>query len=348
MMKRWLFILLCPFFCFSAKAEEGFDMGEYLFGHIGDSYEWHITSIAGHHISIPLPCIVFGETNGPAVFLSNRLEDGEKYKGYYIPSEGANAGKIVEDAPDGTQVCPIDISITKNVAALMISAIILLWLILACSRWYRRHDVTNEPPTGVAALLEPVIMMIDDEVIKDSIGPGYEKFSPYLLTAFFFILINNLMGIVPFFPGGANVTGNIAVTMALALFTFVAVNLFGSKHYFKDIFWPDVPLFLKAIPIMPVIEFIGMLTKPFSLMIRLFANILAGHVLILSVVALVFISATLGPVLFGSLSFVAVLFGIFMDCLELLVAFIQAYVFTMLSAVFIGLAHPQVAEAEKK
>lgn len=346
-MKRFLFIFFCAFACFGARAEEGFDMSSYLFGHIGDAYEWHITSIAGHEISIPLPCIVWGKTNGPAVFLSSRLEGGEKYKGYYIPAEGDNAGKIVEDAPDGTQVCPIDISITKNVAALMISAVILLWLILACSRWYRRHDVTHEAPTGVAALLEPVIVMIDDEVIKDSIGPGYEKFSPYLLTAFFFILINNLMGIVPFFPGGANVTGNIAVTMALALFTFIAVNLFGSKHYFKDIFWPDVPLFLKAIPIMPLIEFIGMLTKPFSLMIRLFANILAGHVLILSVVALVFISATLGPVLFGSMSLVAVLFGIFMDCLELLVAFIQAYVFTMLSAVFIGLAHPQVAETGK-
>ena len=339
-MKKWLLILaLCLLpATLCAAEEEQFDMGPYLFGHIGDSYEWHITEIGGHELSIPLPCIVWGKTNGPAVFISSRLHGGEQYKGYFIPSEGDYAGKIVEKAADGTLVRPFDISITKNVLAVMISGALLVWLILACARWYRRHDVLKEAPSGIAALLEPVIVMIDEEVIKDSIGEGYERFSPYLLTAFFFILINNLLGIVPFFPGGANVTGNIAVTMALALFTFVAVNLFGTKHYFKEIFWPDVPAFLKVIPIMPLIEFIGMLTKPFSLMVRLFANILAGHVLILSVVALVFISAKMGPVLFGSMSFVAVLFGIFMDCLELLVAFLQAYVFTMLSAVFIGLS----------
>lgn len=348
-MKKWLLILaLCLLpATLCAAEEEQFDMGPYLFGHIGDSYEWHITEIGGHELSIPLPCIVWGKTNGPAVFISSRLHGGEQYKGYFIPSEGDYAGKIVEKAADGTLVRPFDISITKNVLAVMISGALLVWLILACARWYRRHDVLKEAPSGIAALLEPVIVMIDEEVIKDSIGEGYERFSPYLLTAFFFILINNLLGIVPFFPGGANVTGNIAVTMALALFTFVAVNLFGTKHYFKEIFWPDVPAFLKVIPIMPLIEFIGMLTKPFSLMVRLFANILAGHVLILSVVALVFISAKMGPVLFGSMSFVAVLFGIFMDCLELLVAFIQAYVFTMLSAVFIGLAHPKETEPSK-
>lgn len=318
-----------------------FDMQEYIFGHVLDSYEWHITSWKGHEVAIPLPVILIDRQEGVNVFMSNRLEHGQRYKGYYIASEGKYKGKIVRDASDSTQLRPFDLSITKNVLALMVSAVLLLWLILASSRWYRRHDVLKEAPTGVAALLEPVIVMIDEEVIKSSIGEGYEKFSPYLLTAFFFILINNLLGIVPFFPGGANVTGNIAVTFALALFTFLAVNIFGNKHYFKEIFWPDVPLFLKAIPIMPLIEFVGMFTKPFSLMIRLFANILAGHILLLSVIAIVFITAKLGPVLNGSLSFVAVLFGVFMDCLELLVAFIQAYVFTMLSAVFIGMAHPK-------
>lgn len=355
-MKR-LIVILLSLLCFSlafvsageapsaAAEDDGFDMSSYLFGHIGDSYEWHITSLAGHEISIPLPCIVWGRVNGPALFMSSKLEGEKEYKGYFIPSEGDYSGKIVERAEDGSLVRPFDISITKNVFAIMLSAVLLLWLILSCARWYRRHDAMKEAPSGIAGLLEPVIMMIDEEVIKDSIGEGYEKFSPYLLTAFFFILVNNLLGIVPFFPGGANVTGNIAVTMALALFTFIAVNLFGTKHYFKEIFWPDVPAFLKVIPIMPLIEFIGMLTKPFSLMVRLFANILAGHVLILSVVALIFISAKMGAVLFGSMSLVAVLFGIFMDCLELLVAFIQAYVFTMLSAVFIGLAHPKTSEA---
>lgn len=240
---------------------------------------------------------------------------------------------------DGSR--PLDISITKNVLGLLIASAILIVLILLCARWYRTHDPLKEAPKGLAGLLEPVIVMIEQDVIKDAVGPEYRKYSPYLLTAFFFILINNLMGIVPFFPGGANVTGNIAVTLVMALFTFFMVNLFGNKHYWKEILWPDVPLFLKAIPIMPVIEILGMFTKPFSLMIRLFANMLAGHIMLLSVIGLIFLTAAMGPVLNGSLSFVAVLFGIFLDCLELLVAFIQAYVFTMLSAVFIGLAHPQ-------
>ena len=199
----------------------------------------------------------------------------------------------------------------------------------------------KEAPTGIAALLEPVIVMIENDVIKDAVGPEYRRFSPYLLTAFFFILINNLMGIFPVFPGGANITGNIAVTLVLALFTFFMVNLFGNKHYYKDIIWPDVPIFLKAIPIMPVIEIIGMFTKPFSLMIRLFANMLAGHIMLLSTLAVIFLTAKMGPVLNGSLSFVSALFGIFLDLLEVLVAFIQAYVFTMLSSVFIGLAHQE-------
>ena len=318
-------------------------MKEYLFGHIMDSYWWHITEIGGRELSIPLPVIAFTREHGAQVFLSSRIEhEGSSYNGLSIaPSLAPYEGKLVETLSDGSTVRPIDLSITKNVLALMISAAILVWLILACSRWYLRHDVLKESPTGIAALLEPVIVMINDEVIKDSIGEGYEKYSPYLLTAFFFILINNLLGIVPFFPGGANVTGNIAVTLALALFTFLAVNIFGSKHYYKDIFWPDVPVFLKAIPIMPVIEFIGVFTKPFSLMIRLFANILAGHILLLSVIGMIFITAKMGAVLNGSLSVVAVIFGVFMDCLELLVAFIQAYVFTMLSSVFIGMAHPK-------
>lgn len=325
-----------------AFAADGFDMKGYLFGHIQDSYEWHITGWKGRELSIPLPCIVFGRHNPPAVFLSSRLENGGSYRGYAIAAEGRYEGKIVETDPaDGKQVRPVDISITKNVLALFVSAVILLALILGCTRWYRRHDVLKEPPGGIAGLLEPLIVMIDEDIVKGNIGEGYEKYSPYLLTVFFFILVNNLMGMIPIFPGGANVTGNITVTMALALFTFIAVNLFGNKHYFKDIFWPDVPSFLKVIPIMPLIEFIGIFTKPFSLMVRLFANIMAGHILILSVIAMVFITAGMGAVMNGSLSVVAVLFGVFLDCLELLVAFIQAYVFTMLSAVFISMAHPE-------
>ena len=170
-----------------------------------------------------------------------------------------------------------------------------------------------------------------------------------LLTAFFFIFINNLLGIVPFFPGGANITGNIAVTFAMAMFTFLAVNLFGNKHYYKDIFWPDVPAFLKIFPLMPLIEIIGLFTKPFSLMVRLFANILAGHMMILGVVAVVFLTVELGAAMNSGLTVIAVLFGVFMDVLELLVAFLQAYIFTMLSSVFIGLSRQHAGkEGEEK
>ena len=317
------------------SGDEPLDMEEYIFGHISDAYEWHIATVRGKHISIPLPCIIID--NGVHVFSSSRLAHGASYEGYCIAPKGqAHEGKIVR-ASDGKR--PFDISITKNVCGLIIDSIILVVLILLCARWYRKHDVLKEAPTGLAALLEPVIMTIENDVIKDAVGPDYKRFSPYLLTAFFFILINNLMGIVPVFPGGANITGNIAVTFVLAMFTFLMVNLFGNKHYWKDILWPDVPVFLKAIPLMPAIEILGMFTKPFSLMIRLFANMLAGHIMLLSTVALIFLTAKMGAVLNGSLSFVAVVLGIFLDCLEVLVAFIQAYVFTMLSSVFIGLAH---------
>ncbi|WP_373826939.1 F0F1 ATP synthase subunit A, partial [Bacteroides heparinolyticus] len=203
-------------------------------------------------------------------------------------------------------------------------------------------------PGGFVGFMEMFIMMVNDDVIKGCVGPNYRKFSPYLLTAFFFIFINNLMGLVPFFPGGANVTGNIAVTMILALCTFFAVNIFGTKAYWRDIFWPDVPWWLKVpFPMMPMIELFGIFTKPFALMIRLFANMLAGHMAMLVLTSLVFISASMGPVLNGSLTVASVLFNIFMNALELLVAFIQAYVFTMLSAVFIGLAQEEGHEEKK-
>ena len=321
---------------------EDFDIQSLLFGHIQDSYEWHITDIGDKSIRISLPVIVRSST-GWHCFMSSKLEDGAEYEGLFISASDRNEGKIVELDASGQEVRPLDISITKNVLALMINSAILVILILACARWYRRHDALGEAPSGVAAVLEPVIEMINDDVIKDSVGPDYAKYSPYLLTVFFFILINNLMGIVPFFPGGANVTGNITITFVLALITFLLVNLTTSRHYWKDIFWPDVPLWLK--PIIVLIEIFGVFTKPFALMIRLFANIMAGHSLILCVVAIIFITAKMGAAIAGSMTVVSVVFGVFMDCLELLVAFIQAYVFTMLSAVFIGLARERPEKA---
>ena len=320
------------------SASEGIDVGEILFGHTGDSYGWHILTWKGKHINLPLPCIVHS-SKGWQFFLSSALEHGNSYEGLFIAEDGKYKDKIVELSPDGTQIRPLDLSVTKNVCSLMISSLILLLLVLLTARWYRRHDVDSEAPSGIAKLMEPLIVSINGSLVKENIGKDYRRYSPYLLTAFFFILINNLLGLVPFFPGGANVTGNIAVTLVLALCTFVAVNLFGNKHYWKDILWPDVPSFLKfPIPLMQLIEIFGLFTKPISLMVRLFANILAGHAMILGLVCVIFIAARIGPVIGGSMTVVTVLFGVFMNCLELLVAFIQAYVFTMLSAVFIGMS----------
>ena len=327
---KLIFMALLSLLPLSLNAAEdggGLDMKSYIFGHVGDAYEWHITKVGDTDISIPLPCIVVDD--GLHVFSSKRMQE----HGYTLNDDG----KLVNAA---TMERPLDLSITKNVLALMINAALLVTLILLCARWYRKHDVLKEKPTGIAALMEPVVMFVESDLIRDVIGPGYRKYAPYLMTAFFFILINNLMGIVPFFPGGANTTGNIAVTLVLALFTFVMVNVFGTRHYFKEIFWPDVPVFLKAVPLMPIIEIIGVFTKPFSLMIRLFANTLGGQIMILILVGLIFISASMGAAVNGAFTLVSLLLGVFLDCLEILVAFIQAYVFTLLSAVFISLAHP--------
>ena len=344
---RWLKIILMTFVLMlcpeiSGQAEEPSDevnVGDILFGHIGDSYGWHITEWNGRHVTIPLPCIVRSST-GWHFFMSSKVEHGHEYEGLFIAEEGRYEDKIVEKGPDGGYIRPFDISITKNVASLMFTAVLLITLVLLAARWYKRHDATEEAPGGFTGLVEMMVMMVNDDLIKPSIGEKeYRKYAPYLLTAFFFIFISNLLGIVPFFPGGANVTGNIAVTMVLALCTFVAINLFGNRHYWKEILWPDVPMFLKfPIPIMQTIELFGMISKPFSLMVRLFANIMAGHAMILGLVSVIFVTAKLGPVINGSMTVITMLFGVFMDCLELLVAFIQAYVFTMLSSVFIGMS----------
>ena len=341
-MTLWLLVLVgrVP----AAAAETGeVNVSHLVFGHIGDAYEWHIVTWGDTEVKIPLPVIVRSST-GWYVFSSARLEEGP-YEGLYIAPEGANEGKIVERTADGTERRPLDISITKNVVGLFINGALLVGLLLGCARWYRRHPACEEAPGGGVGMIEAVVMTIHDDVIKGCIGPDYQRYVPYLLTAFFFVLINNLMGLLPFFPGGANTTGNIAVTLVLALFTFLFTNFYGSKEYWKDIFWPNVPVWLKCpVPMMPVIELFGIFTKPFALMIRLFANIMAGHAAILSLLAIIFITVKAGPAVNGSMTFVAVAFGVFMDALEVLVAFIQAYVFTMLSAVFIGMSRAKEEE----
>ena len=319
--------------------EEKVDVAGLVFGHIGDSYGWHITTWKGHHVTIPLPCIVHSST-GWHVFMSSELEHGGIHEGLYLSEEN----KIMELMPDGSSSRPFDISITKNVASLIFSALLLIFIVLWTARWYKRHDAVKEgAPKGFRGLMELLVMMVTDDLIRPSVGEKhYRKYAPYLLTVFFFIFLSNLLGIVPFFPGGANVTGNIAVTMVLALFTFFMVNLFANRHYWKEILWPEAPIFLKfPLPIMQIIEIFGMISKPFSLMVRLFANILAGHAMILGLVAVIFVTAKLGPVINGSMTLITMVFGVFMDCLELLVAFIQAYVFTMLSSVFIGMSRPE-------
>ncbi|MDR1562220.1 MAG: F0F1 ATP synthase subunit A [Dysgonamonadaceae bacterium] len=317
---------------------------EMILDHVGDAYDWHITTINGHHISIPLPVILCGQDGKWHLFSSSRLEHGHaEYRGFSIAQEGKYKGKIVEkDAITGEEIRTWDFSLTKNACSLLLSSIILIFLIMSCALWYKKRKAEDVSPKGFVGMIEMLIMSIVNDVIKPCIGKNYHRYSPYLLTVFFFIFFNNLMGIIPFFPGGANVTGNIAVTSVLAIFTFIVVNTFGTKEYWKEVFWPEVPMWLKVpIPIMPAIELVGVFTKPFALMIRLFANILAGHSIVLGLTSVIFITVSLGTAMNVGMSVLSVVMTIFIDFVELLVAFIQAYVFTMLSAVFIGLSQAE-------
>ena len=248
-------------------------------------------------------------------------------------------GTVVETVADGSEVRPLDISITKTTAGLLLNSVLTVILILSAAGWYRHRKATDAAPGGYTGMVETVVAYLVDDIIRPCVGPGWRRFAPFLLTVFFFILVNNLMGLIPFFPGGVNVTGNIAITLVLALAALIVINISGSRHYWKDIFWPDVPTWLKVpIPIIPLIEFVGIFTRPFALMIRLFANMMAGHAVILCLVCVIFVTAGMGAAVNSSMTAVSVVFNIFMNCLELLVAFLQAYVFTMLTAVFIGMS----------
>jgi len=353
-MKHYLKYILASVFLFvvvgiqpvaaAGGTEEGGELNvkELILEHLADSYEWHLTTWGDTHVSIPLPIIVKGETSGWHVFMSTKFHHGhDAYNGFYIAQEGDHKGKIVEKNAAGEEVRPLDISLTKNAVALIITSILLLIVIMSVANWYKKQAKSGEhkAPKGFVGAMEMFIMSVQDDIIKPCVGKNYRKFSPYLLTVFFFIFFNNIMGLIPIFPGGANVTGNIAVTLILALFTFFIVNIFGSREYWKEIFWPEVPTWLKVpIPIMPAIELVGVFTKPFALMIRLFANILAGHSIVLGLTCLIFVTVNLGTVINTSMTVVSVLLTVFISFVEILVAYIQAYVFTMLSAVFIGLA----------
>ncbi|MDR3119095.1 MAG: F0F1 ATP synthase subunit A [Mediterranea sp.] len=357
-MQKRIYLIILTVFALSASAHAGekggkepVDVKGIVFGHIGDAYEWHIMDVGETSIHIPLPVIVYSRTTGWHTFMSSAFEKNEGvYEGLYIAPEGSrHEGKIVECNAAGEETRPLDLSVTKVTFSIWINSAILIAIILSVARWYKKRPQEADSPGGFVGLMEMLIMNINDDVIKGGVGPNYRKFAPYLLSVFFFILINNFMGLIPFFPGGANVTGNIAVTLVLSVCSFIAINLFASREYWKEIFWPDVPVWLKLpVPMMPFIEFFGVFIKPFALMVRLFANMLSGHMAILVLTCLIFIASDMGPVLFGSLTITSVAFGIFTNALEVLVAFVQAYVFTMLSAVFIGLAQPHRKPEVKK
>lgn len=322
----------------SSETHEELNAKEFIFNHLADTYEWHIVSYGSKHISIPLPVILYSKTSGWHFFSSSKFHHGsESYKGFQIASDGKFEGKIVEMDPQGNMIRPLDLSLTKTASSLLISSLLVILIIMGVVRVIKRDPMKARK--GLPGLIEMLVQSITDDVIKPSIGKNYKRYTPYLLTVFFFIFVNNLLGLIPIFPGGGNVTGNIAVTLTLAVITFLIVNLTGTKEYYKEIFWPDVPTWLKIpIPIMPAVEIIGTLTKPFALMIRLFANIMAGHSIVLGLTMLIFVTVSLGPAINTSMTVVSVLFTVFIDLLELLIAYIQAYVFTLLSAVFIGLA----------
>lgn len=301
---------------------EKFDPGKLIMHHIADEHEWHFMTIGHTHVTLPLPCIVYSESKGLRFFSSSNFKNEHHEE---VPYQGLilSHGKI--HAENGEHI--YDISITKNVASLLISAILLLSIFIGIGKKYQ--DNPHRAPKGIQSLFEPIIIFIRDEIAKPNIGDKhFRRFMPYLLTVFFFIWFNNVLGLI---PGGANVTGNIAVTLVLALIAFVITIFNGKKNYWLHIFaMPGVPKWLLVI--LTPVEIVGIFMKPFSLTVRLFANITAGHIILLSLVSLIFIfkSAVLG--------IAVVPFSLFMSVIEMIVAVVQAYIFTMLVSTYIGAA----------
>ncbi len=296
---------------------ESFDPGELIMHHVTDAYEWHFFDIGHTHVTLPLPVILYSSENGLKIFSSSKFHHGESsHEGYKMEH-----GHIM--AEDGHKF--YDISITKNVAALFLAALILIILFTAVAKGYKKNK--GKAPKGIQSIMEPIIIFVRDEIVKPSIGPKYEKYLPYMLTLFFFIWFSNIMGLL---PGAANLSGNIAVTAVLAVITFVLTIFSGNKNYWGHIFNPPVPAMLK--PILIPVEIIGVISKPISLALRLFVAITAGHIVILSLIALTFIfhSVVVG--------FTGALVVTFINFIEILVATIQAYVFTLFSSMYIGMA----------
>ena len=329
------------------RTETDFAVTEMILHHVGDSHNFHILDWKGHPISMPLPIILWTD-NGLVTFMSGEFHHDEEgtvvvekenqkftlfHGKIYYADESANEQGIyvtLDEARHPLNKRVLDFSITKLVFTLFLSMIVMLLLFLATAKSYKKSE--NNIPRGIGKFMEPIIIFIRDEVAIPNIGENkYKKYMPFLLTIFFFIWLNNIFGLIPFFPFSANLSGNISFTFTLALITFI-ITLFSSKKtYWKHMLWmPGVPVYMKLF--LAPIELVGMFVKPIALMIRLFANITAGHVIVLSLISLIFIMQSIW------VSPASVLFTVFISVIEVLVVAIQAYIFTMLSALYFGQA----------
>lgn len=312
--------------------QEKFNAGQAILHHIADAHEWHFFSMGDTHVTIPLPVILYSPQRGLSVFSSSKFHHGEEiHNGYKLEHE--HVIPVKEDGTVDESVKVYDFSMTKNVVQMLLAVITLIWIMTSIARKYRT-DGANKAPSGLQNAIEPVITFVRDEVARPNIGHKYRKYLPYLLTVFFFILINNIFGLL---PGAANVTGNIAFTALLALISLIVILFSTNGHFWGHIFWPPGVPFLVKVILIPV-ELMGVFIKPAALMIRLFANMTAGHIVILSFVSLIFIFGQMSTVAGWGFSPVSIAFSVFIYVIEILVAFIQAFIFTNLTAVFIGQA----------
>jgi len=337
--------------------KKSFNAQEIIFGHVLDGHEFHffdITDKEGNKkpVGIPLPVILYSPERGLDVFMSSKFEHGHKaYKGYRIieehflaelkadghdlKKEGLSLGKLVAVDDNGKldkSVKFYDLSLTRNVVQMILGLALLVWIMISIAKRYNRGEGVKTAPTGMQNLLEPIITFVRDEVAKPNLGHKYEKYLPYLLTLFFFILINNVIGLI---PGTANVTGNIAFTFVLGIISFIVILASSNKHYWGHIFNPPgMPGWVKLI-LVPV-EFLSVFVKPTALILRLFANMVAGHIIIICLISLIFIFSAMSKTVGIAASPLAVGFTVFIYFIEILVAFLQAYIFTMLTAVFVG------------
>jgi F-type H+-transporting ATPase subunit a len=311
----------------SNKQEEKLDPAKIIMEHIKDAHEFHFFTAGNFHATIPLPVILYSPTKGISVFSSSHFGDDEteEYDGYKLD----DSNNII--AVDGSTV--YDFSLTKNVVQMIIALTLLVLLMTGIAKKYKNGEGVHSAPKGWQNVLEPVITFVRDDVAKPNLGNKYQKYLPYLLTVFFFILINNLFGLI---PGSANVTGNTAFTIVLGIISLIVILFSTNGHFWAHIFWPPGVPFLVKLILIPV-EVAGVLIiKPAALIIRLFANMVAGHIIIVSFISLIFIFGAMSKAAGWGFSPVSILFTVFIYFIEILVAFIQAFIFTNLTAVFIG------------